>query len=333
MIKLEGVEFPSKHLTCYEAVLVTALKYMGLREETPLMGTQAYFVLRDDSSVSPRFNRVEEEWERVHGLKIETLPVADEVDLRDGIKVKLGSGIPVCLPVDLYFLPHTPHYNRLHQDHYVDVFGYDDDRYYMVCPYYHFMGWVDSSLIHTGFFSPIVGRRHLAFVLELKLETLSPARVHGLVQESCQNMLGLTVPETLVGANPQRLGLSGIRTFFSYLSQRLLNEKKDLPGNTLLDLSRQVTAVGDSRYWFCKLVQTCQAHLLPPGLVDELQSRFQDVVQSWRTIGRRLGASVHGNHPEMVERAVLQLAQVYRQEEQLFSSLLGALPDWEEGRL
>jgi ABC-type multidrug transport system ATPase subunit len=43
VIKLESAGFPNKHLACYESALMGILKYMGLANETPLMGTQAYF--------------------------------------------------------------------------------------------------------------------------------------------------------------------------------------------------------------------------------------------------------------------------------------------------
>jgi hypothetical protein len=334
LVKLEGAEFPSKYLECYESALITILRYMGLPEETPLMGTQVYFVLGEDGlSISPRFNRIDEEWKRVHGLAVEALPVVDETDLRDKIVARLCEGMPVCLPVDIYSLPHTPHYNNLHQGHYVDLFGYDDARYYMVCSYYRFMGWVDRDLIHSGFFSPIIEHRYLNFIPELKLEKLSSERVYSLVLESCRNMVGLTVPDELVGVDPQHLGLAGIRTL-SVLSRRLVaGQCRDLPRQALLRVSRQSAWVGYSRYWFHELIRTCQQRLLPVDVMTDVQEQFATVVQSWRDVGVRLGAGVHGNRPEMIKRSVFRLEQIYWQEERLFNRLLGALPDYEEGKL
>ena len=335
MVKLEPAGFPSKYLDCYESALMGILKHMGLANETPLMGTQAYFVLEEDRlSVYPRFHFISEEWERIHGLAVKTLFVDDEADLRDEIVDRLGSGMPVCLTTDIYFLPHTSHHECLHQIHFIDVFGYDDGRYYMVCPYYRFTGWMDADVVHTGFFSPALGRRYLMFVPELKCEALSADRVQSLVQESCQNMLGLTVPEVLIDVDSQCLGLSGIRTFSDFLHRLMSKQNKDLRRReVLLHLSREIVSVGNSRYWFHRLIQTCQQDLLSGDMVADLEGRFADVVRSWRAVGLMLGAGAHANRPEKVEQAILQLERMYEQEYRLFNSLLGALPSYEEGRL
>lgn len=154
MVKLEPTGFPNRHLDCYESALMGIFKYMGLADETPLMGTQAYFVLEKERlSVYSRFHFISEEWERIHSLAVKTLLVDNEADLRDEIVGKLGNGTPVCLTTDIYFLPHTSHHERLHQVHFIDVFGYDNGRYYMVCPYYRFTGWMDADVVHASFFA------------------------------------------------------------------------------------------------------------------------------------------------------------------------------------
>jgi hypothetical protein len=342
MFKLRDVEFPSKYLTCYESVLITILKYLGLAEETPLMGTQAYFVWKPAySTISPRFNHADEEWKRVHGLQVETVP-ATQADLRDKIIARLDVNLPVCLPVDLYSLPHTLHCNQTHQHHYVNVFGYDDSRYYMVCPYYRFKGWVDADLIHTGFFSPTVtagmgtkGQR-LIVVPALKLEALSTERVRALVEESCQYMLGLAVPAAVADVDPQYLGLAGLRTFLDRFQELAAEQEQDDDSShkiTFVNLSRQIAAIGHSRHWFHKLIQTCQPPLLEVDLADDLQTQFADVIQSWKAISMRLGMGAHGQRIDMIHHVARRLERVCEQESELFHTLLGALPDYEWGLL
>ena len=326
MFKLEFGEFPSRYLDCYESALIGILKYMGLPEETPLMGTQAYFVLWEPYfSITPRFfNDVTEEWKRIHGLTVDLLAVAGESDLRQKIVSKLDSGAPVCLPVDIYFLPHTSHFNRLHQHHFIDIFGYDDDRYYIVCPYYRFVGWLGLDLIHTSFFSPTIQDKHFWFISELKLQELSPEKVCSLVKESCQNMLGLAAPEALADMDPKFLGLSGIHTF-SDLLQKLAAKRDGILSHTLFELSTEIMAIGYSRYWFHRLFQTCQPYLLSADTAANLQGQFASVVDSWRVAGLRFGAGIHARRYEMIEQAALRLERVCEQEAQLFNSLWRAL--------
>jgi hypothetical protein len=100
-------------------------------------------------SVYSRFHFISEEWERIHGLTVKTVSVDDDADLRVKVLDRLDSGMPVCLTTDIYFLPHTAHHGRLHQVHSIDVFGYDDERYYVVCPYYRFTGWMGADVLHT----------------------------------------------------------------------------------------------------------------------------------------------------------------------------------------
>lgn len=334
MLKLQDVEFPSKNLTCYESVLVTLLKYLGLPEETSLMGTQAYFVLDETGlSLSPRFNRVDQEWQRIHGLQVEFSTVADEAELNGKLVASLDADLPVCLAVDIYFLPHTTHHLHLHQRHYLTLFGYDTDRYYVVCPYYRFKGWLDAALIHTSFFSPASERRHLIVIPELKLQTLSGPMVQALAQENCRYMLGLAVPEALAAAEPCRLGLAGIRTLAERLDKLLAERDDDLPHQTLINLSRQIMAVGYSRYWFQRLIQTCPQQLLLPEQAADLDAQFANAIHAWKAIGLRLGMGVHGQHRAKIAHAARQIGRVHDQEDWLFKALLGALPDYEWGKL
>jgi hypothetical protein len=328
MLKPEDVEFPSEYFECYESVLMTILKCMGLVDEASVMGTQAYFVLYPDTpSVVPRFNRVQEEWQRVFGLEVKVSPIFNKGDLKDAIATNLDAGMPICLPVDIYLLSHTPHYNRLHQHHYVGLFGHDDGRYYMICPYYRFRGWVDKDLVYRGFFAPVVEKhRQISTVPKLELAPLSAERACVLVRESCEYMLGLATPEALTDMESQCLGLAGIRTCAG-LARRLLIDQNMVPRNNLLLLSSQFKEIGYSRYWFHKFLQTFQRSLLPANGVDDLLNRFETIVKSWKTIGTMLGAGVHGNNPRLMQRAVLEIEKVHEQENQLFYNLLEALPD------
>lgn len=336
MLKLQEIEFPSKQLTCYESVLITALKYQGLADETALVGTQAGFVFSPaDFSVSPRFHSVDEEWARIYGYQVETLAAAEPSDLRDKVVARLHAGRPVCLPVDLYSLPHTLHYQQLHQHHYVTIFGYDEAYYYMICPYYRFKGWVEAALIHSGFFSPVVEAKgaHLICLPDLgKLPALATERVSELVEENCRYMLNLAVPEVMTQEAPHYFGLEGMRTFAQQFQKRVTEGGDDPASRAVyINLSRHVLTIGYSRYWFYQLIQSCQPGWLTPPLAGELQRQFTEVTQSWNAIGLRLGMGVHGQRLEMMQRVARQLEQIQERESRLFNTLLAALPDYEWG--
>ena len=333
MLTLDNIEFPSKYLTCYESVLMTLLIYQGVTEETLLMGTQAYFVFSPtEFTISPKFNSVNTEWGRLYGLQPDIVTVADKDDLHQIFVSRLDAEVPVCLPVDLFSLPHTLHHQQLHQHHYINIFGVENDRYYMVCPYYRFQGWVEAALIHDGFFSSVVAARG-AFLITLPPFTLPPADPQTIltrIEENCRYMLNLAIPESLTDVGGDHLGVAGIKTFAHHFQQ-----VADAPDNGLTDkhgyinLSRHITAVSHSRYWFHKLIQSYQPDLLS----NDLHTQFADVIQSWKAIGIRLGMGVHGQRAHIIQTVAASLQNMHEQETRLFNTLLGALPQYEQGTL
>lgn len=311
------------------------LKYMGLTQEVLLMGTQTFFVLREDElRVSPRFSPIAEEWKQIHDLQVESVAIVNQQDLQDRVRVKLNEGLPLCLPIDIYYLPNTSHQGHLHQPHFVNIFGYAENSFYIVCPYYGFAGWLDSDLIYTGLLSPVIEPKCIIFVPQLTIEVLSLEQVSALVQQSCQYMLGLGVPENFSTAAPQDLGLPGIRTLSTILQKQVANLKvpgpKEFPP---LSLSRQIMAVGYSRYWFHQLFQNYQAGLISSDAAAQLQTQFETLTQAWVAAGLRLGAAIHNRRSEIMEYVAFQLEEIHRQEEEAFNFLLGALPNYEGGSL
>ena len=330
MLKLDKIEFPSKYLTCYESVLMTLLKHQGVTETAPLMGTQAYFVFKTaDFSISPKFSSIDEEWQRLYSFQVETLPATNETDLYHKLRSRLDANVPVCLPVDLYTLPHTLHHKQLHQHHYITIFGHDNGRYYMVCPYYRFQGWVEANLIHSGFFSNVVSTRgnHLITIPQLAFSPLSPQNITTLIEKNCHYMLNLVIPPTLTNVASPFLGLKGIHTFSHHFQQLSIDNPEHKP--IYINLSRHSTAVGHSRYWFHKLIQNTQPNLLTANL----QNQFTDIVQAWKTIGIRLGMGIHGQRAQMIQQVSHRLRQIHQQETRLFNTLLGALPNYQQGTL
>lgn len=337
MLKVDSIEFPSKYSTCYESVLLTLLRHQGVPDEAALLGTQAVFVFTPNPlSISAKFNSVDDEWRRLYGYQIEALLITDEADLELELSVRLEAGKPVCLPVDIYALPHTMHYQQLHQHHYVNIFAQENGRYYMVCPYYRFQGWVDAPLIHDGFFSPVVATKgaNLITVPEVERPFLTEDMLLALVEENCRYMLNLGSPPALAGTESCYLGLAGLQTF----AQRF-QHMADEPDSAVtykesyINLSRHFTAVGHSRHWFQQLIEGQGANLFVPATLENLSERFTAVIQAWNALGIQMGMGVHGQRAEIIQRVAAGIKKVYEQETHLFNTLLGALPDYEQGIL
>lgn len=337
MIKLDSIEFPSKYLTCYESVLMTILAHQGVTEEARLLGTQACFVFSPaDFSVTPKFYSVNEEWHRLYGLEIDFCSVTDEADMHQKMLARLEAGLPVCLPIDLFSLPHTLHFQKLHQHHYVNIFGYENGRFYMVCPYYRFQGWVEAELIYSGFFSPVVSAKG-AFLITLPQFTLPPVdsqRIHSLIEQNCHHMLNLAKPDIASDKESQLVGIAGLRTFAQHFQQ--LADDTDsgkTHQTTYINLSRYMTTMGHSRYWFHKLIEEHQPELLTVSETAVLQNQFADVVQAWKAIGIRLGMGAHGDRPQIIQGVAVNIKKICEQETRLFNTLLGAFPTYEQGTL
>jgi hypothetical protein len=337
MLQLNNIDFPSKYLSCYESVLMTLLKVQGIHDEAALFGTQAYFVFTPEPiSLSSRFNSVDEEWQRLYGYQVNVTPVADEATLRQGITDSLARDTAVCLPVDIFALPHTMHYQQLHQHHYVNIFTQDNGRYYLVCPYYRFQGWVDAALVMDGFFSPVVAAKgaNLISLPRVERPSLTEEAVVTLIEQNCRCMLNLAVPAALAGVEQHLLGLAGLQSFASTFQQMA-----DTPdGATLykadyINLSRHLTAVGHSRYWFQQLLAEHGAALFEQNFWEEVSAQFTAVIQAWKSLGLQLGMGVHGQRVAILQRVAASLHTMSEQETRLFNTLLGALPSYEQGIL
>ena len=337
MLPVNNIDLPSKYLSCYESVLMTLLKVQGIHDEAALFGTQTYFVFTPEPiSLSSRFNSVDEEWQRLYGYQVEVTPIPDEAALRQGITNSLARDTAVCLPVDIFALPHTMHYQQLHQHHYVNIFGHNNGRYYLVCPYYRFQGWVEAALVYDGFFSPVVAAKgaNLISLPQVERPSLTNEAVVTLIEQNCRWMLNLAVPAALAGVERHLLGLAGLQTFATTFQQMA-----DTPDGTTvykadyINLSRHLTAVGHSRYWFQQLLVEHGAALFAPEFREQLSEQFTAVIQTWKSLGLQLGMGVHGQRGAILQRVAASLHTMYEQETRLFNTLLGALPTYEQGIL
>lgn len=339
MVIVEKVEYPSQYLECLESVLVTILNYMGWSDTPALMGTQAYFRFDPDNwDVRSRYNRIYEEWNRIYGITLENSAISSEAQLNEQILAKLTERIPVCLPLDVYWLPYTPHYQRLYQLHFVNIFGYKDDSYYVVCPYYQFTGWVELEHIYTSFFSRSGGfSRRVLWLPFKKYSPLSSEKVRQLIIESCQSMIGLTIPNPLTEIQPQYLGLEGIKTFSAQFINAISCDKSNISPTHLTNLSRHLLSVGNSRYWLHELLKQNSHLLLTSEVVDSFQKQFETVFRAWRGLGRTLGMLIHaeksGTGSKKHEAISKHLEKLYSGECSLFYNLLDALGECETGVL
>ena len=330
---MHPIPYPSKYLTCYESVLMTLLQQQEVADEVALMGTQACFVLNPATvAITPKVYSVDEVWQRLYGYEVQTSAAANAADLRSQLTAHLDAGRPVCLPVDIFTLPHTLHYQQLHQHHYVTIFGRENGRYYMVCPYYRHQAWVDEALIHDGFFADVVATRgaYLIYLPPLTPPTLSAERVLTVIEENCHYMLNLAAPPASLDIDSKHIGLAGMATFAQQFSAIVDQTTADnLNKSTYVNLSRHFATMGHSRYWFQQLITQYQPHLLTPALNEQ----FVAVAQAWQAMGLRLGMGVHGERQGMLRQVAGRLQEIQVQETRLFNTLLEALPTYEGGIL
>lgn len=337
MLSVDTIAYPSKYLSCYEAVLMTLLKHQGIHDEAALFGTQAYFVFTPEPlGISPRFNSVDAEWQRLYGYQVQVQSIADEAALRRAVDHNLAQGVPVCLPVDIFALPHTMHYQQLHQHHYVNLFAVENGRFYLVCPYYRFQGWVDAALVHDGFFSPVVAAKGATIITLPMVERplLTAAAVLNLIEDNCRAMLNLATPPALASMAPPLIGLAGLQTFAANFQQMA-----DTPDSAVvfksdyINLSRHLTAVGHSRYWLQQLIAQQGSALFSPDAQETIAQQFTAVIQAWKSLGLQLGMGVHGQRAAIIQRVAAGIQEMHKQETRLFNTLLGALPTYEQGTL
>ncbi|MEO1365784.1 MAG: condensation domain-containing protein, partial [Acidobacteriota bacterium] len=320
-MKIEHRGAPREYLTCLDAVLLTLLKAGGLEDEVSLLGRRGFLVVPEGGlEISPRILPAEREWSDCLDLVRRPLETASELD--DAILDALGRGQPVCLSVDLFSWPHTPHFGRRRQRHYLAVFGAEDGHYHVVCPYYAFEGPVPAREIHDSYRHS--GNLEGLITVERFSERSLPRReVEALAAESCACMLGLDVPEGLEGVDPGLLGCAGIRTFADRLEALIAGHGEGLHRiHGLADLSRYLMAVGYARHWFSRLLS---GHGLAPPTDHSGADPWAGSVQAWIGVGKRLAMGLYGRRDALVAQSLRRVAQLATVEEQLFTALRGVL--------
>ncbi len=322
-MKIEHRGASSEYLNCLDAVLITILKAMGLRDEASLLGRRGFFVVPAEGlEISPRIHPVEREWADCLDLVHRPLPTAAELD--EAIDDALGRGLPVCLSVDLYSWPHTPHFEQRRQRHYVAIFGAEGTQYHVLCPYYGFEGPVPRQQLHTSYRSSGSGLEGLLTVERLSPVTPSVEEVEALARQSCEYMLGSAMPQGMEDVDPRLLGRAGIVTFASRLETLIETHGENLHEiDGLADLSRRLMDVGYSRHWLSRLLSAHGVGLLPGK--NRLHHRWSEVVQAWIAVGKRLAMGLYGRRDAMIAQSLRRVAQLADMETALFTGLQQAL--------
>ena len=304
-----------------DAVLITILKAMGLEDEAGLLGRRGFFVVPETGlEISPRIYSMEREWADYLDLVHRPLAV-DELDA--AVEEALGRGLPVCLSVDLYSWPHTPHFGQRRQRHYISIFGVDGADYHVLCPYYGFEGSVPKREVLESYLSSGTRLEGLITLEALSLGTLSVDQVRGVARESCAFMLGSAVPEGMEDVDPDRLGCAGIATFAARLENLIENHDGDLhPLDGLADLSRYLLGVGYARHWLFRLLSSDGAGLLDG---EGVRDRWDAVVQAWIAAGKRLAMGLYGRRDRLIVQSLRRVGELADLERVLFTQLRDAL--------
>ena len=313
----------SEYLTCLESVLLTIAKSMGLEDEVSLLGRYSFFLAPEEGlEISPKILPVDEEWSAPLGLVRH--PVNTAVALDAKIATALERGRPVALPVDLYTWPHTPHFQKRHQPHFVALFGQEGSgpqtQYHVVCPYYNFEGVVGRQEVHDGYFSSDVSLPNLMTLERLDHQPLSTEEVRTLVAQSCAYMLGTAVPEALAGVDRQLLGCAGMSTFATRL-ETLVETQGERLGEMqeLVDLSRYLMVVGYARHWFSRFLAVHETQLFPGE--ENIEDRLLEITQGWIAVGKRLAMGLHGRRNALVVQSLRRVEQLATQEQDFFTTL------------
>lgn len=326
MVKLAPVEYHSDYLDCGEVTLMQILRSMGLSEEVPLMGTQTYFVFREEKGdIAPRYHFTAHEWRRVYNLIVHEAVLHEAEQLDTVVTEKLDTGIPVCIPVDTYHLPHTSYYNRFHELHHINIFGYDSDRFFVVCPRYRFTGWVDRSLVHISFRSPTVDLKYMYFIDHLPEIHLPPEQAQSLILDSCQYMLGMRRPEPVRHMGDHLLGLAGMRSFSRFFRGLEATEPEVRIGQ-VRNLQGQISGVGNSRYWLHRFLQRSWDGFMSASEQEAMSELLSDITQSWKVTALMLVKGIIGERlDDLFPRAATRLERLADQEEHFFRRLLQTL--------
>lgn len=332
---IEFLGFPDPNHDCFESSLICILQHLIGVEELSLMTKHNYLVFNFiNKSVFPRANSIVSSWESLHGLKLETHEILDKKAFVEVTNFKLDANTPICVPVDIYYLPHTSHYNQIHIVHYLNVFGFNEKEYYIVSPYYKYAGWVEKKVLHDAFFSAHNKKSCIYYFSQIEWRDASQEQKTKILIESCEYMLGLKYPIDINAARQEsiQVGLIGITSLSSLLrDENILSDKKNFNEN--LELSSQLLSMGYSRYWLRESILNNKYVKLPPKRIGELTSFLFEIERLWRAAGTRFGGAIYSGNLNMVLQSKKRVDEIHKLEHDFYKELLSELSVFERGSL
>ncbi|KIQ78170.1 hypothetical protein COK37_20895 [Bacillus thuringiensis] len=271
-------------------VTVTGVVHQEVEVEGMWFLSQLYSIRLADNKIrfAPKINFFNDEACRFSTLEINHYTSADYKSFKANLDETLDNSIQLMVPIDTFYLPYCPQYQREHNFHWAHVFHREDKVYKIIDHYYHFIGDINEEILKNA----IEGCREILTLAPYQFYSLDTKNYKSLASENFKKAIhinlnsflsnkeiGKPVPYTIFDDSfISSQGLDVFKDIYSTLESVSKESDEKIKEKIFDDLHDDFLAIGNSRNIFSEFLEKYDTN----GQTTELRKALAETAQEYR---------------------------------------------------
>ncbi|KYD04432.1 hypothetical protein B4102_3278 [Heyndrickxia sporothermodurans] len=299
--------YHSPYYNCKNLLITAAIKRKGYSIEGLWKKVGFHFDPYSDFIITPYYLSLEDELNS-YGFSLNTYYYKDANEFYDALHNYINNQIIVGVGLDLYELPYSMYYNEEHQNHAVEVIGYEEGNFIVLDHYYNYFGNIPEAAFDKAIKSNLENNQQSLQIYFIN-DNVKENRTENTKEIINENILALEGKRKYINQSDTSItGISGILNF----KNRLINEFSRVPSSEQKDEIHElvypvIKEISYSRYHFKTFI----------GLLGDeyLSEKLHDISQNWSVLGHLLlKANLSKNYDKMLTRIDNKLEDLYEKE-------------------
>lgn len=278
--------YHSNYHNCYNIVLSSLLQRQGVNVVRLWTQSGLSYYHHNGFGLSPYYRPIMEDIKKL-GLTLHEELYNDIDKYFSSILELLKRGLTVGVNTNIFDLPYSPHYKRLHEIHALEILSIkNEDTFIIADHYYKYYGEIKKNKLREAFLSTIKNSlaNSLSLVfLESQVKNYTYPNVSEILKENFQALEGKNLTEYQLN----NVGIYGIKalTYFKEKLEKALSNEDENTVPLLIKYHKQTKEVANSRHNFYQYLNNVN---LTPELSDLVLESAQNFTVTTNMILRVL---------------------------------------------
>ncbi|CAM4263061.1 hypothetical protein BAMA_04660 [Bacillus manliponensis] len=271
-------------------VTVTGVVHQEVEVEGMWFLSQLYSIKLPDNKIrfAPKIKFFNDEACEFSTLEINHHTSADYQLFKNNLDKTLKNSIQLIVPIDTFYLPYCPQYQREHNFHWAHVFHKEGNVYKIIDHYYHFIGDINEEVLKSA----VEGCREILTLAPYQYYSLDTKNYKSLATENFEQAIhinlksfisneeiGKTVPYTIFDDSfVVSRGLDVFKDIHSTLESVSNESDEKVKEKIFDDLYEDLYAIGNSRYIFSEFLERYDIN----GKTSKLRKELIELAQEYR---------------------------------------------------